>query len=77
MCKAKHEIVPKQICELFQETEQPYNLQNNHTFRTYNDETVQYGIEAQSFTRPKIWSWLLSNTKNPETLEIFKQKLKY
>lgn len=77
MCKAKHEIVPKQICELFQETEQPYNLQNNHTFRTYNDETVQYRIEAQSFTGPKIWSWFFSNIKNRETLEIFKQKLKY
>ena len=41
--KVKHKIAPKLICELFQETEHPYNLQNNHTFRTYNAQTVQYG----------------------------------
>ena len=41
--KVKHKIEPKLICELFQETEHPYNLQNNHTFRTYNAQTVQYG----------------------------------
>ena len=32
--KVKHKIAPKLICELFQETEHPYNLRNNHTFRT-------------------------------------------
>ena len=43
--KEKRKIAPKLICELFQETEHLYNLRNNHTFRTYNAETVQYGTE--------------------------------
>ena len=40
------------MCELFQETEQPYNLRNNHIFRTHNVKTVQYGIETLLFMRP-------------------------
>ena len=40
------------MCELFQETEQPYNLRNNHIFRTHNVKTVQYGIETLLFKGP-------------------------
>ena len=40
------------ICELFQETEHPYNLWNNHTFRTYTAKTEQYGTEILLFMGP-------------------------
>ena len=40
------------MCELFQETEQPYNLRNNHIFRTHNVKTVQCGIETLLFMGP-------------------------
>ena len=47
MCKVKHKTAPKLMCELFQETEHPYNLRNDHTtFRTYNVKTVKYGTET-------------------------------
>ena len=36
------------MCELFQETEHPHNLRNNHTFRTCNVKTVQYETETLS-----------------------------
>ena len=47
---------------------------NNHTFRTYNAETVQYRTEILLFMGPKIWSLFPSNINNSEALEIFKQK---
>ena len=54
-----------------------YKLWNNHTFRTYKAETVQYGTEILLFMGPKIWSLFPSNINNSEALEIFKQKLSY
>ena len=50
---------------------------NNHTFRTYNAETVQYGTEILLFIGPKIWSLFPSNINNSDALEIFKQKVSY
>ena len=57
------------MCELFQETEHPHNLRNNHTFRTYNVKTVQYETETLSLMGAMIWSLVPSNIKNLETLE--------
>ena len=65
------------MCELFQKTEHPCNLQNNTTFRTNNTKTVQNGADILLFMGPKIWSVLSSNINNSETLEIFKQKISY
>ena len=57
------------MCELFQETELPHNLRNNHTLRTYNVKTVQYETETLSLMGPMIWSLVPSNIKNLDTLE--------
>ena len=46
--KVKHKIAPESIYELFQETEHPYNLRINHTFRTFGAKTVQTGTEVGS-----------------------------
>ena len=54
------------------ETEHPYNLQNYHTFRIYSAKTGQSRIWIS-----RIWSLIPSNIKNCETLEKFKQKIKY
>ena len=75
--KVKHDIAPELIYELFQETEHPYNLRINHTFRTYSAKTVQHGTEILLFMGPKIRSLFPSNINNSETLEIFKQKISY
>ena len=50
---------------------------NNHTFRTYNAETVQNGTEILLFIGPKILSLFPSNTNNSDALEMFKQKVSY
>ena len=75
--KVKQKIPPGLIYELFQETEHPYNLLINHTFRTYSAETVQHGTGILLFMGPKIRSLFPSNRNNSETLEIFKQKTSY
>ena len=56
--------------ELFQETERPCNLRNDHTFRTHN-KSEQYGTETLSFMGPKIWSLVPSNIKD---YKYFKEK---
>ena len=43
-------------CELFQETEHPYNL--------WNRNTVIYGTEILLFMGPKIWSRFRYNRSN-------------
>ena len=43
--KVKRKIASKLIYELFQETEHPCNLRNDHTFRTYNAPAMQYGTD--------------------------------
>ena len=59
---------------MFQETEHPYNLRINHTFRTYGAKTVQTGTEVLLFMKPKISSLFPSNINNSETLEILNKR---
>ena len=40
--KVKHKIAPKRMCELCKKTDDPFNLPNDYTFRTYTVKTVQY-----------------------------------
>ena len=55
--KVKHKIASKLMCELFQETEHPCNLWDNHTFRTNNAKIVQYGVNILFVIGgTKIWS---------------------
>ena len=42
------------MCKMFQKTEHPYNLRNDHLFRTYNVKAVQGRTETLSFMGPKI-----------------------
>ena len=75
--KVKHKIAPEFIYELLKETEHPYNLRINRTFRTYRAKTVQHGTEILLFMRPKIRSLFPSNINNSETLKKFKQNISY
>ena len=60
MCKVKQKMAPNMICDLFKETEHPYNLQSDHTVRTYIVKTLQYVVFCA------IWyhSHDLKNVKN-------------
>ena len=37
MYQLKHKTAPKLVCELLKEIEDSYNLQNDHTYGTYNE----------------------------------------
>ena len=76
MSKVKLNIAPKLMSELFKENEHPYNLRNDHPFRTCNVRMVQYEPEALSFMGTKICSFVPSNIKASETLEISEQKIR-
>ena len=44
------------MCELFKETDHPYNLLSYHTLRAFNVKTAPDGTGTLSFREPKIWS---------------------
>ena len=56
-------LVAKLRYELFQETEYPCNLRNDHTFRTCNIKTVQYGAEMLFFMGPNMRPFVPFNIK--------------
>ena len=49
MYNVKHKIAPKLISEFFKEIEHTFNLQNDHTFKTYKLKPARYGTETLSY----------------------------
>ena len=76
MYRVKHRIAPKIIWELFNETNVPYNLRQDVSFRSYNVKTVLYSTKTLSYLRPKIWNLVPSNIRDCATEPIFHQKIK-
>ena len=60
MYKVNQKMAPNMTCDLFKETEHPYNLRSDHTVRTYIVKTLQYVVFCA------IWYHLydLKNVKN-------------
>ena len=66
------------MCELLNETNFPYNLRQDPSFRLHNVKTVLYGIETLtlSYLGPKIWNLVPFDIRDCSTEQIFHQKIK-
>ena len=53
-----------------------YQLRGNNFLERGRVKSVRYGTESISFLAPKIWETLPNDIKDPDTLEIFKTKIK-
>ena len=53
-----------------------YHLRGNNFLERGRVKSVRYGTESISFLAPKIWETLPNDIKYPDTLEIFKTKIK-
>ena len=62
--------------EIFQKRALPYNLRTNSNFSSRQVHSVYHGTESLSFLGPKIWELVPEDTKQSESLEIFKNEIK-
>ena len=72
MYKAKNELCPKPIQDLFKRNE---NEREGDWFLP-NTRTVNYGLETIRYRGPKTWSLVPNEIKSLDTLESFKEKIK-
>ena len=75
MFKIKKYMAPEFLNEIFQKRALPYNLRTNSNFSSRQVHSVYHGTESLSFLGPKIWELIPEDTKQPESLEIFKNKI--
>ena len=66
---------PKIMCELFNETNVPYNLHQDVSFRSYNVETVLHGREMLSYLGPKTWDLVPFDIRDWVAEKMFCQKI--
>ena len=69
-------MAPEFLNEIFQNRALPYNLRANSNFCRRRVHSVHHGAESLSFLRPKIWELVPKDTKQSESLKIFKNKIK-
>ena len=61
--------------EVFEIVEYRYTLINELQLKSRKIHSARYGIETASFVGARVWSSLLSDRKECESLELFKSKI--
>ena len=69
-------MAPEFLNEIFQNRALLYNLRTNSNFSSRQVNPVYHGTESLSFLGPKIWELVPEDTKQSESLQIFKNKIK-
>ena len=73
MYGVKHHIAPKLMCELFNETNVPYNQSQNVSLCLYDAKTVLYDTKTLSYFEPVIFNFICFEIKDCETEQMFHQ----
>ena len=74
--KVIQRISPALLNEVFVPRKCNYDLRGNNFLERRRIKSVRYGTESISFLASKIWEILLNETKDSDTLQIFKAKIK-
>ena len=74
--RIKNNMAPEFLNEIFQNRALPFNLRTNPNFSSRQVHSVYHGTESLSFLGPKIWELVPEDTKQSESLKIFKNKIK-
>ena len=75
--KTKNDLEPKIMKDTFHFIQKPYNLRNDPELQRRRNRTVYYGTESISSLAPKIWELIASDIRSANSLEIFKEKIKF
>ena len=76
MFKTKNQLAPSIIDSVFERRNEFYNLHNFQELLTERKRTLYYGLGTRTNRSPQLWSLLLENIKEVESLEILKRKVK-
>ena len=74
--KAKHDLSPPFMQEIFPLSENKYDLRLNMEFKSHNVKTVYHGTDTIAFQGPKIWCRVPDDIKNSNDLLEFKRKIR-
>ena len=74
--KAKRNISPEILKELFSFNVRNYNFRSQSTLKRIKTNSVYFGSEILSSLAPKIWDLVPDSFKNENSLERFKNRIK-
>ena len=74
--KAKNNLCPSLVQNLFKVTEPQYNFRRHTVFNSRNIRTQRYGLDSLTYLGPKIWDQVPVDIKESVSLAIFKDKIK-
>ena len=74
--KAKMNLAPEKMKEVFEIVEGPYALRNKLKLKLRKIDSVRYGTETASSVSARVWSSLSSDLKECKSLELFKSRIK-
>ena len=74
--KAKLNISPEILKELFSFNVRNYNLRSQSTLKRIKTNSVYFGSKNLFSLAPKIWDFVPDNSKNENSLERFKNRIK-
>ena len=74
--KARNNLSPPIIQNIFRTTEPAYSLRRDTIFESRRIQTQRYGIESLTYLGPKIWSQVPNEIKESASLAVFKNKIK-
>ena len=74
--KAKLNISPEILKELFSFNVRNYNLRSQSTLKRIKTNSVYFGSKNLFSLAPKIWDLVPDNSKNENSLERFKNRIK-
>ena len=69
--KARNDLGPEIIKDIFHSVQKTYNLRNNSTLQRRRNRRVYFGTESISYLARKIWEIVPCEIKNAKSLDIF------
>ena len=69
-------LPPSLLSEVFLPCQCSYYLPGNKFLERRRDKSVRYSTESVSFFSPKVWENLHNETKDSESLQAFRKKMK-
>ena len=76
MFKVKNNIAPEIMKEMFAPKMSSYDLRNKNSFKRRRVKSVWHGTGSVTYLGPKIWDLAPNETKESESLNGFKLKIK-
>ena len=74
--KARNNLSPSIVKNIFKTTEPAYSLRREIIFGSRKIQTQRQGMESLTYLGPKIWSQVSNEIKESASLAVLKNKIK-